>query len=81
MANTFKEVFFLSEEKLAKLKKDAKKHYELAKKQKHCIACKYYNYDPYVPGFVTYCGDCSKGLTCFFGIPVKQCEFWEVKDE
>lgn len=82
MANKLREVFFPSEEKIAEIKRIADEAYNDAIKKKQCIACKHYHYDPYVQGFIYYCGDCDKDHVTFFcENPNGVCNDWKLKGE
>ena len=74
--NKFYETFFPSMEKIKQLNDLSKEIEKEAIKNKKCIVCKYYNYNPYIPGFITYEGDCELDKTPSFQ---KSCELWTCK--
>lgn len=51
--------------------------------EKYCIACKHYSYDPWVPGYIAYEGDCDLGHTVFFSwhMDGEKCIDWEDDNE
>lgn len=75
--NKFRECFFPSSQTLQRLDNLIKKMKKEAIENKHYVSCKHYSYDPYVPGFLTYEGDCALGEVPFFN---SSCKLWEQND-
>lgn len=76
--NKLHKVFCPSKEEIDIFNKYLQKIEEKAIKEKHCIVCKYYSYDSYVPGFVTYKGDCNLNHIPLFKRD-KPCLDWKLK--
>ena len=76
--NKIKEVFYPSEEKLKQIDNLIKETTKEAIKNRNCIVCEYYDYDAFVPGFVTYEGDCQLNQVPFFK---GTCKLWKLKNE
>lgn len=51
------------------------KEKERARENKQCVACSHYSYNLYVPGYITYYGDCDLGHTAWFG-KSNHCKDW-----
>lgn len=78
--NKLRKIFFPSKEEIDNFNKQLKEIEEKAIAEKHCIVCKHYSYDGYIPGFVAYEGDCDLNLTPFFKRDIP-CIKWELEEE
>lgn len=82
MANKLREIFSHGNtDTVNRCKRMAHEAYVDAVKKGHCVACTHYSYDPYVPGYVTYEGDCDLGMTPFFGAPLTKCKSFDPKEK
>ena len=81
--NKLKEVFSHNEAAAKEVQKLCEQALQESIEEKYCIACKHYSYDPWVPGYITYEGDCDLGHTAFFSLRMdgEKCADWEKDDE
>lgn len=75
--NKLRECFSPSSQTLQRLDNLIKKIKKESIENKHCVSCKHYNYDPCIPGFITYEGDCTLDKVPFFN---GSCKLWEQND-
>ena len=66
--NKLKEVFSHNEAAAKEVQKLCEQALQESIEEKYCIACKHYSYDPWVPGYIAYEGDCDLGHTAFLSI-------------
>jgi len=82
MANKLKEMFHASKQELEQIEKLIEEWNHEAIKEKRCCVCKHYSYDPTVPGYIHYEGDCAKGYAACFckrgGTIFKKCKDFEL---